>query len=147
VEGRGGKVGQLDPTRISAGGRPGQGEGVGGVTTPAFTRASQNVATTAALLDALLAPYTDRVGEVYQCLKSILSAATVPQAERSLLHRVEASILPPPPRPQSQGTEGHPRSSRSRNIFLTRSLLDLRLTDMAECSVGTPDILGASPKG
>jgi hypothetical protein len=125
VDGRGGKVGQLDPTQISAGGRPGQGEGVGGVTTPAFTRASQNVATTAALLDALPAPYTDRVGEVYQCLKSILSAATVPQAERSLLHRVEASIFPPPPQdPKVKGqkaTQEAPEAgtSSSPEVFLT----------------------------
>jgi hypothetical protein len=94
------------------------------VTTPAFTRASQNVATTAALLDALLAPYTDRVGEVYQCLKSILSAATVPQAERSLLHRVEASILPPPQDPKVKGqkaTQGAPEAgtSSSPEVFLT----------------------------
>jgi hypothetical protein len=54
------------------------------------------VVVAAALLDVLPAPFTDEVGEVYQWLKSILGAVAVPQAESSLLHRVEASILPPP---------------------------------------------------
>jgi hypothetical protein len=40
---------------------------------PSFAKAIQNVATTATLLEALPAPSTDRVGEVYQQLKSILS--------------------------------------------------------------------------
>jgi hypothetical protein len=77
--GRGGKVGRLDPTQNSAGGRPDLGEGAGrAATPPAFTRANQNVATTIALLDALRAPSIDGVGEVYQ-----------------RLHQAEASILPP----------------------------------------------------
>jgi hypothetical protein len=43
----------------------------------AFIRASENVATAAALLDALSATSTDGVGEVYQWLKSILCVAAV----------------------------------------------------------------------
>jgi hypothetical protein len=42
---------------------------------PTFTRASQNVAAVAVLLDTLPTPSTDRVGKVYQELKSILGAA------------------------------------------------------------------------
>jgi hypothetical protein len=53
------------------------------------------MAATAILLDALLAPSTDRVGEVYQRLKSILSTTSMQQPESSLLHRVEASISSP----------------------------------------------------
>jgi hypothetical protein len=45
------------------------------------------------------APSTDKASDVYQWLKSILGTTVVPQAESSLLHWVEASILhaPPPP--------------------------------------------------
>jgi hypothetical protein len=43
---------------------------------PTFARASQNVATTVALLDTLPAPSTDGVGKVYHQLKDILGAAT-----------------------------------------------------------------------
>jgi hypothetical protein len=39
---------------------------------PAFAKASQNVAATAALLDILPAPFANGVGMVYQWLKSIL---------------------------------------------------------------------------
>jgi hypothetical protein len=42
---------------------------------PSFAKASQNVASTAALLDTLPAPSTTRVGEVYQWLKNILGTA------------------------------------------------------------------------
>jgi hypothetical protein len=62
---------------------------------PAFAKASQNVVTVAALLDALLAPSTDGVGKMYQRLKSILGTTAAQQVESSLQHRVEASILPP----------------------------------------------------
>jgi hypothetical protein len=62
---------------------------------PAFARASQNVAAAAALLDALLLPSTDGVGEMYQLQKSILSTAIAPQAKSSLQHWIEASILTP----------------------------------------------------
>jgi hypothetical protein len=62
---------------------------------PTFTRASQNVATVVVLLDTLPLPSTDRVGEVYGRLKSILITAATQQAESSLLHRVEASGLTP----------------------------------------------------
>jgi hypothetical protein len=43
----------------------------------AFTKASQNVASAAALLYALSTPSTDGVGKVYQRLKSILGTAVV----------------------------------------------------------------------
>jgi hypothetical protein len=62
---------------------------------PTFTKASQNVAMAAVLLDTLLLPSTNGVGEVYQRLKSILSTTATQQAESSLQHRVEASVLPP----------------------------------------------------
>jgi hypothetical protein len=61
---------------------------------PAFTRASQNVATAAALLDALPTPSTGGVGKMYQLLKNILGTTVAQQAESSLQHRVEASALP-----------------------------------------------------
>jgi hypothetical protein len=62
---------------------------------PTFTKASQNVAMAAVLLDTLLLPSTNGVGEVYQRLKSILSTTATQQAESSLQHQVEASVLPP----------------------------------------------------
>jgi hypothetical protein len=62
---------------------------------PTFARASQNMATVAALLHTLPAPSTDGVGEVYLRLKNILSTAVVHQVESSLHHRVEAYTLPP----------------------------------------------------
>jgi hypothetical protein len=65
-------------------------------------------------LDALLAPSTDSVGEVYQWLRSILGATVVQQAESSLLYRVKASILlPPPTNPKDGGqnaTQGAPEA-------------------------------------
>jgi hypothetical protein len=62
---------------------------------PAFTWARQNMAMTVALLDALPAPSTDEVGEMYQWLKSILSTIAVQHAESFLQHRVEAYVLTP----------------------------------------------------
>jgi hypothetical protein len=67
---------------------------------PTFTRARQNMVVVAALLDALSAPSTNEVGEVYERLKSILGTATVQQVESSLLHQADASI-PPPPTPKT----------------------------------------------
>jgi hypothetical protein len=60
------------------------------------------VAAVAALLDALSTPFTNGVGEMYQWLKSILGTAAAQQAESSLQHRVEASVLPPA-RPKDGG--------------------------------------------
>jgi hypothetical protein len=51
---------------------------------PAFATASQNAAAMAKLLDALLAPSTDGVGEMYQRLKSILGTAIAQQVKSSL---------------------------------------------------------------
>jgi hypothetical protein len=51
---------------------------------PTFTRASENVATAAILLDTSPAPSIDGVGEVYLWLKNILSTAAALQAESSL---------------------------------------------------------------
>jgi hypothetical protein len=62
---------------------------------PTFARASQNMAAVAMLLDALPAPSTNGAGEVYQRLKSIIGGTVAQQAESSLLHQVEASILLP----------------------------------------------------
>jgi hypothetical protein len=65
---------------------------------PTFDKISQNMATAAVILDTLPAPSTNGVGEMYRQLESILGATTTQQAESSLQHRVEASILPPTPR-------------------------------------------------
>jgi hypothetical protein len=43
------------------------------------------------------------MGKVYQQLKRILDVAAIKQAENSLLHRVEISILPPPTNPKDGG--------------------------------------------
>jgi hypothetical protein len=112
----------------------------------AFAKANHNMAVAAILLDALPAPSTYGVGEVYQRLKSILGATAVQQMESSLLHRVKASILPPA-NPKNGGTEGHPRSSKRGNDFLIGRLLDLRPPRLAECLVGTPNISATSPRG
>jgi hypothetical protein len=50
----------------------------------AFTKASQNVAASAALLDTLPVPSTNRVDRVYHQLKDILGITTAPQVESSL---------------------------------------------------------------
>jgi hypothetical protein len=65
---------------------------------PTFDKISQNMATAAVILDTLPAPSTNGVGEMYRQLESILGTTTAQQAESSLQHRVEASILPPTPR-------------------------------------------------
>jgi hypothetical protein len=77
---------------------------------PAFAMTSQNVVVAGVLLDALPTPSTNGVGEVYQQLKSILDATAVQQAESSLLHWVEASILlPTDPKDGGQrATQGAP---------------------------------------
>jgi hypothetical protein len=62
---------------------------------PTFTRASQNKAVAAALLDTLPMPSTNGVDGVYHQLKDILSIATEQQAESSLQQWVEASISSP----------------------------------------------------
>jgi hypothetical protein len=62
---------------------------------PTFAKANQNVALVATLLDMLPAPSTNRVSAVYQRLKSILDTDAAQQAESSLQHWVNASILPP----------------------------------------------------
>jgi hypothetical protein len=53
---------------------------------PAFSRARQNMATMAVLLDALPVTSTDGVDEMYQRLKNILGIAIAQQAESSLQH-------------------------------------------------------------
>jgi hypothetical protein len=60
---------------------------------PTFARASQNIIAVATLFDTLPTPSTDRVGKVYQQLKNILDTAAAQEAESSLQHWVEASIL------------------------------------------------------
>jgi hypothetical protein len=65
------------------------------------------MAVTAALLDALPAPFTDEVGEMYQWMKSILSIAAAQHAESFLQHRVEASVLTP-----ARPTDGGQRATR-----------------------------------
>jgi hypothetical protein len=51
---------------------------------PTFPRASENVATTIALLDTLPVPSTDGVSKVYQQMKNILGVAIEQQMENSL---------------------------------------------------------------
>jgi hypothetical protein len=55
-----------------------------GAQRPAFTRANQNVAATAALLDTLPTPSTSGADKVYHQLKNILTITTVLQVESSL---------------------------------------------------------------
>jgi hypothetical protein len=90
---------------------------------PAFARAGQNMATATVLLDTLPTPSTDWAGEVYRWLKSILGTAIVQQAESSLLHRVEASIMPPanPKDGGQRATQGAPEAgiASSPVSFLT----------------------------
>jgi hypothetical protein len=62
---------------------------------PTFPRACQNVATATMPLDTLPAPSTDGVGKVYQQLKGILDVAAEQQAESSLQHQAEGSVLSP----------------------------------------------------
>jgi hypothetical protein len=67
-------------------GRLGHGDQLQGVQGqhPTFTRAKQNVATAAPLLDTLPTPSTDVVDKVYQQLEDILSTAIVQQVKSSL---------------------------------------------------------------
>jgi hypothetical protein len=102
---------------MGIGGKADHGEGASGVGLPAITRASQNVAAAAMLLDALPAPSIDRVGEVYQWLKSILGATITQQAERSLMHRVEASIL----LPVDPKDEGHRATQEALDVRMASS--------------------------
>jgi uncharacterized membrane protein len=62
---------------------------------PTFTRASQNVAAVAALLDTLLMPSADGVDKVCHQLNDILGVAAEQQAESSLQRWVEVSISSP----------------------------------------------------
>jgi hypothetical protein len=63
--------------------------------TPSFARDSQNVATVAALLDALPTPSTDLVGKMYPWLKSIPGTTVVQQVESYLQHRSMLLSCPP----------------------------------------------------
>jgi hypothetical protein len=62
---------------------------------PAFTTASQNVATVATCLNVLLATPTNDGDKVCRRLKSILGVTAVQQVESSWLHQAMATILPP----------------------------------------------------
>jgi hypothetical protein len=90
---------------------------------PTFARASQNVVATTALLDALSAPSTDGVGEVYEWLKSILGATATQQAESFLLYRVKAPILLPADSKDGgqMATQGAPDTGMTSSLegFLT----------------------------
>jgi hypothetical protein len=108
---------------------------------PTFARVSQNMAVMATLLVALPTPSIDEVDEVYQRLKRILSAAAAQQGECSMLHRVEASILPPSP-----GDRGPPREFPTRGLFLTSKIFGLRPLGLTECPVETSDPPAASPR-
>jgi hypothetical protein len=72
-----------------------------------FARASQNVATAAALLDTLPTPSINGVSKVYRQLKDILDVATKQHAESSLQRRGEVSILSP----------GCSKASRQRTVM------------------------------
>jgi hypothetical protein len=62
---------------------------------PTFARASQNMATAAALLDTLPAPSTDWVDRVYLQLKDIHGVAAKQQAEISLQWQTEVFVSSP----------------------------------------------------
>jgi hypothetical protein len=112
---------------------------------PTFTRASQNVAAVAALLDMLPTPSTGEVGEVYQWLYNILGTIIVQQAEGSLQHLVEPSVSAPDcSMVRGGGARGHPRGSRGGNDFLADvdfSLQPVRLTRRSVRTSGTSTTL------
>jgi hypothetical protein len=60
---------------------------------PTVARASQNVATTATILDTLSAPSTDGVDKVYQQLKDILNIAPMQQVKSPLQLWAKVSAL------------------------------------------------------
>jgi hypothetical protein len=111
---------------------------------PTFAKVSQNMATMATLLDTLPAPSTNRVSEVYQRLKSILDTTAVQQAERSLQHRVEASILPPT-HPKDEGQRATQGDFGPGNDFRTSKIFSLRPFKPTMRSVRTSGILMAPP--
>jgi hypothetical protein len=119
---------------------------------PTFAKASQNVTAAAALLDVLSAPSTDGVGEVYQWLKSILGVTTMQQAESSLLHQVEAYILPLPPTLKTEDRrppkelwkwEQHPHQKASRPA-IARSDQGLGRNPRHTCGI-TQGMMARSP--
>jgi hypothetical protein len=75
---------------------------------PSFARDNQNVATVAALLDALPTPSTDLVGKMYPWLKSIPGTTVVQQVESYLQHRLMLLSCPPRPAPR-MGNNGLPK--------------------------------------
>jgi hypothetical protein len=113
---------------------------------PAFTKASQNVAATAALLDILPAPFTNGVGMVYQWLKSILDTA----------RRIASGEFPAtlgrclcfaPCSSQGWLTKVRPRDSGRGNDFLAGRIFNLRSFKLTKHSVGTSSIPMAPPWG
>jgi hypothetical protein len=131
--GRGGKVGRLDPTQNSAGGRPGLGEGAGGAATPLLSPGPTRT-------------WPQRSHSWTRCEHPPLMGWV--RCTNGCIRPRPPFCPPPPPRqPQRRGIEGHPRSSGRRNDFLTRRLLNLRPLGLAKCSVETPDISVASPRG
>jgi hypothetical protein len=66
-----------------------------GVPRSTFTKASQTVAVTAALLETLPAPSVDRVDKVYYQLKGIIGVIAAQQVESSLQRRADVSISSP----------------------------------------------------
>jgi hypothetical protein len=69
------------------------------------------------------------VGEVYRWLRNILGNATTQQAESSLQHQVDASILTPI-RPKDGGQRGHLRGSGGENNFLIGKGFSPRLVEL-----------------
>jgi hypothetical protein len=62
---------------------------------PTFSRASQNVVATTALLDTLPTPSSDGADKVYLQLKGTLSVTAMQKAESSLQRRAKISISSP----------------------------------------------------
>jgi hypothetical protein len=112
---------------------------------PTFTKASQNVAMAAVLLDTLLLPSTNRVGEVPtaeehpQHHRHAASGEFPATSGRGLCFAPRLSL--------GRGTKGHPRDSGCGSDFLTDRTFSLRSFKPTRHSVGTSGLLMAPPSG
>jgi hypothetical protein len=114
---------------------------------PTFTRASQNVATVAALFDTLSEPSTDGVGKVYQRLKDILGVAAEQQAESSLQQQADVFISSPGRSKVSrQGTKiEHPTAGTASSPMLPEPPVP-RASDAALGSRGERRVMHQAPR-
>jgi hypothetical protein len=105
--------------------------------------AGRTVVAVATLLDMLPTPSTDGVSEVYRWLKNILGYTVVQQAESSLQHWVDASVLTPiHPKGGGQGAaqgdlEVGTTSSRDKG-FSPRPVAPTRRSVEATCAPMAP---------